>query len=227
MEMIDYQDSVFKKQDKYAERVTTPKLEPQAPPPINSKKAEEPAAAADEKAADVPKASATSESGEKKALAKEPLTASKAKAPEAEKSKSKDVKKSKKAKKAAKKPAAKKTDDDEATAADEKAFFEEEKELQSMQNDTQSRVDQFVKQQREAYEQKMEAALASYRTNVAKIEESFIKEEEEAAEKHKGFLKSRKKSNTPNRSLPRKLTRSPLRRRRQRSTWPRATRPNL
>ena len=41
----------------------------------------------------------------------------------------------------------------------------------------------------------MEAALASYRTNVAKIEESFIKEEEEAAEKHKRFLKSRKKSN--------------------------------
>lgn len=194
MEIIDYQDSVFKKQDKYAERVTTPKLEPQAPPPINSKKAEEPAAAAGEKAADVAKAGAASESGEKKSLAKEPLTAPKAKAPETKNLK--DVKKSKKAKKAAKKPAAKKTgDDDEATAADEKAFFEEEKELQSMQNETQSRVDEFVKQQREAYEQKMEAALASYRTNVAKIEESFIKEEEEAAEKAKGFLKSRKKSN--------------------------------
>jgi len=135
-------------------------------------------------------------------LAKEPPAAPKAKAPEAKKSK--DAKKSKKAKKAAKKPVAKKTTE-ESTAADEKAFFEEEKDLESMQNETQSHVDQFIKEQRESYEQKMEAALASYRTNVAKIEEGFLKEEHEAAARHKEFLESRKKSGEAKKKLARKV----------------------
>lgn len=42
----------------------------------------------------------------------------------------------------------------------------------------------------------MQKALDSYKKKVSEIEESFVKEEKEAAEKHKKFLETHKKEMT-------------------------------
>lgn len=53
-------------------------------------------------------------------------------------------------------------------------------------------MDKFVTKQRDEYEKKMQKALDDYKKKVSKIEESFVKDEQDAAAKHKEILNAHK-----------------------------------